>query len=108
MATIVKEASTCSYEVRFYDTSNSPAIPGTVRYLIRDLTNDRVVKDWTSVEPAATVTIRISAQDNNLYRTRRPKIYEKRVLVVQTDADQEAQNTDEEEYWIYNLSGLVS
>jgi hypothetical protein len=108
MAKIIKEASTCTVTARFYDTGNANTAPGTVRYLIRDLTNDRVVKDWTSVGSAATVSIRISAQDNEIYRSRRPKLYEKRVVVIQADAGEANQHTDEEEYWIYNLSGLVS
>jgi hypothetical protein len=108
MVATVKEASTCTVTARFYDTGNSNVAPTTVRYLIRDLTNNRVVKDWTSVSSAAEVEIRISAQDNEILRSRRPKLYEKRVVVIQADAGEVNQHTNEHEYWIYNLSGLLS
>jgi hypothetical protein len=108
MVATFKEASTCTVTTRFYDTSNSNVAPGTARYLIRDITNDRIVKDWTTIEPAAEVEIRISAQDNELYRQRRPKLYEKRVVVIQADTGEANQVTNEEEYWLFNLSGLAS
>jgi hypothetical protein len=107
MATIINEASTCEVTARFYDSGNSPVVPDTVRYLIRDVTNGRVVKDWTSVTPSAVMTISIAASDNEVYQSHRRRTrFERRVVTLQANAGQASQESEEGEYWIKNLHGI--
>jgi hypothetical protein len=107
MAKIINEASTCEVTARFYDSGNSNTAPDAVRYLIRDLTNDRIVKDWTSIDPLAEVTIDIDASDNEIYaNSRRRQRFEKRVVTVQANPGDASQRSEEIEYWIKNLHGI--
>jgi hypothetical protein len=109
MPIYVNESSTHTVRARFYDDSNDPTVPIAARYLIRDVSNDRLVRDWTSITPAAFVDIEIAASDNDLYEnTPRQRRYEKRVLLVQANPGAVTQWTDEHEYWIRNLSGITN
>lgn len=109
MAKMVNESSTMTVQARFYNASNSLATPNSARYLIRDITNDRVVRNWTSVTPASTINIEVTAEDNEIFSSqRRPKRFERRVMTVQANAGEDTQYTDEIEYWIRNLGGIDS
>lgn len=107
MPIYVNEASTLTVQASFYDDTGSLVVPATVRYLIRDDSNDRLIRDWTALPTASTVDIQVAASDNNLMDgTRRQKRFEKRVLTVQANTDQNSQCTDEIEYWVRNLAGI--
>jgi hypothetical protein len=109
MPVYVNESSTLTVQTRFYDQSNDPSAPNTARYLIRDVSNDRIVRDWTSLVPASSIDIQIAASDNDLYdNTPKQRRFEKRVLTVQANADELTQFTDEFEYWVRNLAGIVN
>jgi hypothetical protein len=107
---VVNEASTMTVSAKFYGLSNVASTPSTVRYRIKDVTNDRVVKDWTTVTPAQSIEIAISAEDNEIYldSTRPFKRFEERVLVIQANYDTETQYTEEIRYLIKNLRGFDS
>lgn len=108
MPTYVNESSTLTVQARFYSQANDPVAPVSARYLIRDVSNDRVVRDWTSVAPAASVEIQIAASDNDIYEhAPRQRRFEKRVLTVQANAGEITQYADEFEYWVRNLAGIV-
>lgn len=107
MPIYVNESSTLTVQTRFYNLSNDPTAPNSARYLIRDVSNDRLVRDWTAVTPAALVDIEIAASDNDIYDpTPRQRRFEKRVLTVQANPGEATQYTDEFEYWIRNLAGI--
>lgn len=104
----VNEASAMTVRARFFNESGDLVVPTSARYLIRDISNDRLVRDWTALSPAATVDISVTASDNDLYNTRRSGRFEKRVLTVQADEGTATQRTDEIEYWIRNLAGIAN
>lgn len=106
MTTYVNESSACTVRARFYNEASDQVTPTTVRYLIHDVTNDRVVRDWTSLPPAATIDIQVTATDNDLYESRRKRKFERRVVTVQADTGAPTQRTDEIEYWVRDLLGL--
>lgn len=107
---IVNEGSTCSIVAAFFSASNAVLTPATARYRIKDVSNDRIVKDWTVVTPAHEIQIDISAQDNGIYGDggRSFKRFEDRVVVVQANYDTDAQYTKETAYRIKNLRGFDS
>lgn len=103
------ESSAMTVRARFFNESGSLVAPTTARYLVRDISNDRLVRDWTSLSPAATIDISITASDNDLYtNARRSNRFERRVVTVQADAGTATQRTDEIEYWVRNLAGIDS
>ena len=110
MSELIEEGSTVTYRVQFFDASGDPVIPSSARYCIKDLTNDRVVRDWTVVDAADTIDIQIVASDNNvLDRDRRNrKRIEERSLVVQANYGTDSQYVREELYRIRNQRGWVS
>lgn len=108
MTVYVNESSTLTVQARFYSQANDPVVPVSARYLIRDVSNDRVVRDWTTLIPSESVEIQIAGSDNDIYEnTPRQRRFEKRVLTVQTNAGEITQYADEFEYWVRNLAGLV-
>lgn len=107
MSHTVNEASAMTVRARFYNASNANAAPDTARYLIKDITNDRIVRDWTDLTPLAIVDIEVTATDNAIdANNRRWKRYEKRVITVQANAGEDTQRVDEYEYWVKNLHGV--
>jgi hypothetical protein len=109
MTAYVNEASTLTVRAKFFSITGDLTAPTTARYLIRDLTNNRVVKDWTTLLPAATIDIEIVASDNDLYtQARQQRRFEKRVVTVQADTGEARQRTNEIEYWIRNLAGITN
>lgn len=105
MTTYVNEASTCTVRARFRDVNHQLVTPSTVRYLVKDVSNNRIVKDWTSVTPGSEISIEISGVDNEMYAYRQ-RPFEHRVVTVQANADEVTQRTDEVEYYIRNLHGI--
>lgn len=109
MTTYVNESSAMTVRARFFNETGALVSPTTARYLIRDVSNDRLVRDWSSLSPAATIDIAITATDNEIQDSdRRAKRFERRVVTVQADQGTATQRTDEIEYWIRNLAGITN
>jgi len=107
MPSYVNESSALTVRARFYNQSNDPTVPLSIRYLIKDISNDRVVHDWIDLTPAESVNIEIAASENNMYEhTPSSRRFEKRVVTVQANAGQITQFTNEIEYWVRNLAGI--
>lgn len=104
MRNVINEASTFTARARF------SASPLSLRYLIRDVDNDRLVRDWTTLAPAASVEFTVIASDNEIYNDnrRKKKRTETRVLTMQANYDTDTQFTKEIEYVIRNLRGFDS
>ena len=107
---VINEASTMTVTAKFYGASNQPSTPSTVRYRIKDVTNDRVVKDWTTVTAAQSIEIAVAAEDNEIYMdgSRTFQRFEERVLAIQANYDTDTQFTEEIRYLIKNLRGFDS
>lgn len=107
---VVDEASTFTVEGFIAGTANVPSTPTTLEYRIVDLTNDRVVRDWTTITPAAIFSINIVATDNEIYNDSRKSRYrfEERVIVISANRDTDLMFNKEERYLIRNLRGYDS
>ena len=107
---VVKEGNPLTFTVNFFDSTNTAVVPTTVRYRIKDLTNNRVVLDWTSVTPASSVDFTITPTQNAIYDqdTRNRLRYEERSVVVQADQGTDDQFVDEYLYRVINLRGYES
>lgn len=107
MPHLVNESSAMTVRARFYNNSNALSAPNSARYSIRDITNDRTVRDWTTLTALDTVDIEITADDNDILESgRKWKRFEKRVITVQANAGEDTQRTEEIEYWVKNLHGV--
>jgi hypothetical protein len=105
----VNESSAMTVRARFFNETGDLVAPTTARYLIRDVSNDRVVRDWTGLSAASMIDISVTATDNEMYEhARRHKKFERRVVTVQADTDTPTQRTDEIEYWVRNLAGITN
>jgi hypothetical protein len=103
---IYNEGSTFSMEVGFESRPGAQTTPSTVHYQLKDLSNDRTIRDWTEVTPGAVVTISITADENEVYHdSRRRQFLETRALVVAANKDTSLQFVDEYYYLIRNLRG---
>jgi hypothetical protein len=106
---IVNEGSAFTLTARFFDEGVATA-PTTARYRIRDLSNDRIVLDWTAITPATSVDITITATNNAVYRDNSKKRFnfEERVVTVQANYGLVSQYADEYRYLVKNLRGFES
>jgi hypothetical protein len=107
---VINEQSSFSVRAKFYADGNVNQEPNTVRWRLKDVTNNRIVRDWTSVDTGASVDITVPASDNAVYGndTKNRRRFEDRVLVVQADAGTDEQCSDEIAYRIRNLKGFES
>jgi hypothetical protein len=113
MSFTCNEGSTFRLQSNFFGlvgTTRVPITPSAVRYRIKDVDNNRVVRDWTPVTAAASVLIDIEADENSIYdtntrnRTRRQRMS----IVVQANPGLTTQYGDEFLYEIRNLRGYES
>lgn len=107
---VINETSAFTLRTRYFGIGGSTQIPASLRYRIRDVSNDRVVRDWTNLTPAESVDIFISAPDNEVYNdnSRRRNHFEERVVSVQANYDTDSQYADEYRYLVKNLRGFES
>jgi hypothetical protein len=106
---VVNESSAFTLRTRFFGTGGSQT-PASLRYLIRDVSNNRVVRDWTILTPGTFVDIFVSAPDNEIYedQSRRRGHFEERVVSIQANYDTDSQYADEYRYLVKNLRGFES
>ena len=78
-------------------------IPTTMEYRVFNRTTRQIIKDWTTVTPAASVEIEVSAQDNVVKLGVRP--YETMELVISTDRDLATEATQVRPYRINTTKG---
>jgi hypothetical protein len=104
MRNIVNEGSADVWEAKFYDPSDNAITPTTVHYRLRDLTNCRLIRDWTAVTAAQTVEIPITATENAIYSACTGQ--QENCLTVMANKDTALQRAVEERYVIRNLQGF--
>lgn len=101
----VKESSACTVRVRFFDDNDVPATPTTARWRLRDVTNERLLQEWTDITVASpVVTIIVPASLNAISNDRRR--FQEHALSVQANVGETEQYTDEVRYKVQNLSAF--
>lgn len=105
---VVNESSAFTLRTRYFSVGQVPGTPATVRYRITDLSNDRIVRDWTELTPSSVIDIEITSQDNDVYDDSSAPFMEQRVVSVQANYDTQTQYADEYRYLVKNLRGFES
>lgn len=106
MARRIKEGSFYEVTAYFYDSAGDVALPTDIRYQIFCKTNEKVVRDWTTVPIGTSVTITATADDNAIINDINAR--EIRQLVVQTNyTDPSLQTTESIEWEVQNLRGFT-
>lgn len=101
----VSERSAQSFTVRFLDSTRSLIAPSTVRWRLKNLETNEIVKDWTSITtPTSEEVITITSDLNTIRAGCAREHYE---LVVQSDHD----NTSKKQtrsivYQVLNISSV--
>jgi hypothetical protein len=101
---VVREGSTCTIRTRFFNADKQPAIPQTTHYRLTDVTNRRVVTDWTAITPGSFVDVTIPGSSNAIYRDN--VLAQVHAFTLQADRGLSSQWTDEVVYLVENLSGV--
>lgn len=104
----IEEASADTVLAEFADSGNGPTVPASARYLIRDVTNDRLVRDWTDLTPAAAIEIQVTPTDNTMHETGTRKKFEERVILVEVNTGLDSQRSREITYYVRNQRGRVN
>lgn len=102
----IRESSTVTIRTRFFNSDKAPTTPSSARYRLTDITNNRVITDWTDITPAAVVDVFIPAGSNVIYRD--SVAQQEHAFVVQADTGEDVQFTDEVHYYVKNLGGFTS
>jgi hypothetical protein len=72
---------------------------------LRDVTNSRVIQDWTSYAPTGTTeTIEIAASLNVIHDDRRP--FQEHAFAIQVEPGADTQFSDEVRYKVKNLKAF--
>ena len=110
MTVLVEEGTYVSFNIEFRGLTGDLEAPTTARYRIKDLTNNRIVRDWTSLPTDASQDILIAASDNSVFQSNplSKRRYEDRSLIVQGNYSTDYQVSKEELYRIRNQRGWES
>lgn len=101
----VNEASTCTVRARFYSPANVPVQPTTARWRLVDVTNNRVLQDWDTIDVTDVYAdVIVPASLNVIYSDR--VRYQEHALSVQANVGDTEQYTDEVRYKVKNLSAF--
>lgn len=103
---VVNEASTATFRARFFDRDGNRDVPLTAHYRLTDLTNDRVLIDWTEMAASAQVEVVIAASHHAIYDDGHK--YQHHMLTIAANKDQASQYTDDIEYRVKNSRGFRS
>jgi hypothetical protein len=103
--TAVKESSAVTVRVRFFDTNDLPATPTSARWRLFDVTNNKVLQEWTDVPVVSAIAqIIVPAQLNAITNDRRR--FQEHALSVQANVGETEQYSDEVRYKVQNLSAF--
>ena len=85
--------------------TKAASIPTTIRYRIDCLKSGEVIRDWTTVSAASSVTISITASDNQIKND--SNRLERKQILVQADNGLSTQVNGKAVYRIENLQGIT-
>lgn len=83
--------------------SQADSVPTTAEYKLFNLNTREIIKDWTTLTPAASITFTISATDNDIRK--RKSTYERIQILVSADRGLSTQVIEDKTYLIKNLRG---
>ena len=91
----------------FFRTRSTKAssVPTTIRYRIDCLKSGEVVRDWTSVSAAASVTINILAADTQIRND--SNRFERKQIIVQADSGLSGQVSGKAVFRVRNMQGIT-
>jgi hypothetical protein len=101
----VNEGSFYVVTATFLDSSNAAIVPDSVRYKIDCETSGKAIRGWTSVTPAATVTITATASENAIVNGGNRS--ETKVMTIQADQGADRQYTSNRKWSVLNLQGIT-
>ena len=107
VARTANDGQAIAFAAKVYTDTAEPwtlVVPTTLRYRIDDLDTGCNVLDWTTVTPASTATITITAAQNTISNCRNAR----RQIVVEADHGLATNCITTREYTIRNLSGVYS
>ncbi len=101
----INEQSALFLTFTFTDENGAPLIPTSADWRLDDLTNDVEVVPWTSLTPASTIQVTVSAQDNLI--ATQTNVHEKRVATVRMNEGLSTEANERKFYRIKNLKGVT-
>ena len=101
----VNEGSFYDVTANFLDSANAPTVPDSVRYKIDCETSGKAIRGWTSVTPAATVTITATAAENAIVSDINRS--ETKVMTIQVDQGTDRQYNSNRKWLVLNLKGIT-
>ncbi len=98
------ERNSFTVSVRFRNSSLAAEAPTTARYRIDCLTTGQTVKEWTSLTPAATISIPVTSSDNRIIS--KGNAQERRQITVQADQGTDTETRDVAFWDLINIRGF--
>lgn len=100
----VNEGSYYEVEATFRNSDWAATLPTTLRCRIDCETTGTVIRDWTDLTPALTVTITVTANENRIVGG--GNTTERRALTIQADYGTDQQFTGIHKWTVVNLRGV--
>lgn len=100
---VVNERTTSYLTTSFRDKAGAAAAPTAVTYRIDCLTTGVQIRPWTAVDPAASVEITLTADDNAIVSEPNARERRRVTVIASYGAGESDQLTDEHDYEVRNL-----
>ena len=98
-----KERSSFSVTAYFRDSSDAAEAPTTAEYRIDDLERREKITDWTSLTPAVSIAIAITATENKILS--HSSTFERRQITVSADRGLATETRDTAQWQVENIQG---
>lgn len=85
--------------------TQADSIPTTAEYKLYNMSSGETIKDWTSLTPAASISISVSAIDNKIKADYKPT--ERMALLVSADRGLSTEVLQETHYRLMNVGGFT-
>lgn len=103
---MINEGATAILTLSFFDEEDEEVIPTSAEYKIIDVISGTVIKDWAEFHPNETThNLAITPTENRILD--QCNMYEDRLVTVKFEYGVSSEGTEEIEYRVKNLKGVV-
>ena len=102
--TVVQEGSAFAAIAYFRDTAGAAGASATAKYRVDCLTTGKELTDWTTLTPAVSISIALTATHNAIQS--QGNRFERKQLIVASDPDAADQTRDQATWKVENLHNV--
>jgi len=101
----INEDSAATFTIKFRNNDGNLFTPQSAQYRLRDVSNDKVLRDWTAMPTLASEVALVIPAELHVINNNRLS-YQEHALAVQADTGLDTQYSEEVRYKVKNLKGF--